>query len=263
MLCIPLLFTTNGLLVQYEATGRTVEQYGQEMEALENFLKRIPPVVDLTLQAAGLPTASLQEHILRHRDSLRSLVLERASRTFDYHIGPLMLKQVLEECVWLEQLAIGLPPTCLKKDDQPCLVGCTTHVNKTTDILQIVMKSIASAPRLHTLRFWKVNRADRNPPAQWSRENTAYWSATITHLVNQVFENLCERGSRIKVMAFSPLDVPEMSRPSIELLGAEQRWPHYYFVRARVTGALGCEEVLVKPMMGCLEEMAESTILRY
>jgi hypothetical protein len=257
------LTRSNRPTVRYTTKQRTPEESQHLLKQLCNCLERIQPLSELSLDVGQCQELPSPASICHHGRTLRSLLVMQASDKTQLQYSPEAVNCIVANCPLLEQLALDIPQTCLNtvKTNQTCILGCAKEDKEIKNTLRAILENIASAPRLHTLRILTTHRS-QPPPSGWHKVHIQASAFLRGYMADQLLKYLCTHGSSIKVLALSPLHCPESSRPSVELCGIEQRWPHFYTVRARTIDARGFEEVMAKPLNNCIEEMAESTILK-
>ncbi|KAF2688982.1 hypothetical protein K458DRAFT_155483 [Lentithecium fluviatile CBS 122367] len=177
----------------------------------------------------------------------------------NYYFKPKDLKDLIQGFPMLKQLAISIPPTCLcpTKAGQAYHIGCTIEYSESKTDLRAFLDAIASASHLHTFR--NLNPQLRTTE-EWTISTTNSTSFAKTALADQLLKYLHKEGSKIKVLAFSPLHCAD-ERPPLKMCGGGMRWPHFYYVKAKMVGSRRWEEVVARPLVNCIEEMAGSTIL--
>jgi hypothetical protein len=138
----------------------------------------------------------------------------------------------------------------------------------TISVLNLTQNVLARHPKLHTLRVLSLPIIDYHETPNPSSTNgiaisNDVVSATqiaMNRLASQIMSYMVGHGSKIKVLAISPLTQPKKaSRPSRDENG--HRWPNYHYLRGRIIDARGVEQVTAIPLAHAFQEMPESTIL--
>jgi hypothetical protein len=204
--------------------------------------------------------------IARHGSTLESLTL--ASHEINIHVPYATILAILTKCPKLKQLALVLPDPHLgsvSDCDLTWELNTDTSAHPVESELHGILIAITTASALHTLRILSLEHLqDMTVNARGASEPTPvqrkFAKFMIGNYANKVLSYLFTRGSKIKVLAVSPL----ANRQSYSSESEDENghiFPHYYYMKGKVWDMLGREDVVARPVGLASLELPESTIL--
>jgi hypothetical protein len=204
--------------------------------------------------------------IAHHGSTLRTLVL---SKGWSHSFVPINsdLAGMLSQCPNIEQLCLDLydlQPNVRDENDVD-FVAPPPNCASAKSPFEVALTAIAKLSKLHTLRITdpKAYRSGTNLRLTITEEqNGVIRSGSQRHhfhtAANALMQYLNDHGSKVKLLAFSPIDEFTACRDP-DLNG--HFWPHYYYYKATFTDCFGNNTAVARPLKLWKLDFPESWIL--